>query len=204
MMLPPVLAYATALRDASPRTFKAPLEAIEVLTLRSFVGEGYDWLTLNYGKVIEIETREHRCIVVSVPCGYMPANLEQRGITPPARIVYERAFWALMRQPTSADPADPDQWTIERLDDAQHIQYYTELDREFRELPPNGPMERVFLYAEPPAVKNHRPVRSTWLPDRTLFRLIRHTDDGVWNPDLVARVRDELRRACEKDAQDTP
>ena len=196
-LLAPIVAYATSLYNIAASTMNAPLGALERVILRPMRIERDDLITLNYAKVIEIETQAHRCIIVASRCSCTSTNSAVRRLQQPGTSTDSRVYWAVLHQPIDDAPTAAEHWEVNIYGEGEHdgnIGISEDFERLFEYAP--GPNEQPLMYIRPSAAAEALPVMTSLLADRLSFREIRHTDEGVWVPDLVARVRDALRRAC--------
>ncbi len=205
LLLAPLAAYATSLHDIGTSATNAPLGALERVVLRPIRNDRYELISLNYANVIEIETQTHRCIIIATPCSRTSSNSPVRRLQQSGALDDSRVYWAVLHQPIELAPTAAEHWEVNihgRVEHGGNFGISRDFERLFKYAP--APHERPLMYVRPSAAAEARPVMASLLADRASFRGIRHTDEGVWNPDLVARVRDELRKACEEDAPTTP
>jgi hypothetical protein len=204
-LLPPLAAYAISLYDVRASANNTPQVALERVVLRPLRKDRYELITLNYAKVIEIETQTHRCIIIATPCSRISSNSQRQHLQQPDPSVDSRVYWAVLHQPIELAPTAAEQWEVNNHGCVEHrgnIGLSHDFEQLFVYAP--SPNDRPLIYVRPSAAADARPVMASLLADRASFRLIRHTDEGVWIPGLVARVRDELRQACERGTPHSP
>lgn len=201
LLLPAVLAAFVSMNRESDTFPRSAVGAVQRVLMRSPSSSQAAVVTLNFAAVVEMESREHRAIVLAVPCRSVHGNVEQFGVTPPARQMYREVYWAVARQRSSSVPEDSDAWHVELHGPSEYNSASVPVLEDFRvgDDSVSGSAQAILGYLSPASAANYRPVAQMWLNRADALTILRHTDAGSWNEELVSEMREALHGLCAND-----
>lgn len=198
IITPALVALGVGILSSGGFSISSAAHSAEMIALRPIVNPISYTVTLNYRQTIEIETSDYRCVIVTQPCQQVPVSLELKDTMTPHMAMYSHAHWALMRQPTSSDPADPCQWSVYVYGPEKHnsgdlpLSFDLEVIHDSTTTDPHN----ALLYLTASTATNFRPIRVAYLPSTKIVTMVRHSENGIWSEVLVADVRKRLIQNC--------